>query len=160
MINNSISNILTDDKNIFIRIIEQFYLATENDIKMLVKGSLCWSCSSDPIPTWIIKKCLDYLVLIIAVVINLSLLSGNMLNNFKGSTLIQLIKRAFLISKCSIISILSQIWHICPNIQKILLWEDCVVMLQVVVCMRLSNRPIGNITAPKQFALAFKMISL
>ena len=65
-------------------------------IRLLKMRSKSKSCSSDPIPTWLIKKCIDYLVPIITVVINLSLSSGNMPSNLKEAILIPLIKKACL----------------------------------------------------------------
>ena len=76
VINNSTSNTWTDEKIFSPELLADFYPATENEIKKLIKESPSKSCSSDPIPTWLIKKCIDYLVPIITVVINLSLSSG------------------------------------------------------------------------------------
>ena len=96
VINNSTSDTWTDEKIFSPELLADFYPATENEIKKLIKESPSKSCSSDPIPTWLIKKCIDYLVPIITVVINLSLSSGNMPSNLKKAILIPLIKKACL----------------------------------------------------------------
>ena len=95
VINNSTSNTWTDEKILSPELLADFHPATENEIKKLIKESPSKSCS-DPIPTWLIKKCIDYLVPIITVGINLSLSSGNMPSNLKEAILIPLIKKACL----------------------------------------------------------------
>ena len=96
VINNSTSNTCTDEKIFSPELLADSYPASENEIKKLIKESPSKSCSLDPIPTWLIKKCIDYLVPIITVVINLSLSSGNMPSNLKQAILIPLIKKACL----------------------------------------------------------------
>ena len=96
VINNSTSNTWTDEKIFSPELLADVYPATENEIKKLIKKSPSKSCSSDPIATWLTKKYIDYLVLIITVVINLSLSSGNMPSYLKEAILIPLIKKACL----------------------------------------------------------------
>ena len=96
VISNSTSNAWTDEKIFSPELLADFYPATENEIIKVIKESPSKSCSSDPIPAWLIKKCIDYLVLIITVVINLSLSSSNMPGNLKEAILIPLLKKACL----------------------------------------------------------------
>ena len=96
VINTSKSNTCTDEKIFSPVLLADIYPATENEIEKLMKESPSKSCSSDPIPTWLTKKCIDYLVPIITVVINLSLSSWNMPSNLKEAIFIPLIKKACL----------------------------------------------------------------
>ena len=62
-----------------------FQPLTEDDVRKLIKQSPNKQCSSDPIPTWLLKECLDSLLPILTLLItnpfklDTSLKSGKML---------------------------------------------------------------------------------
>ena len=53
--------------------------ATEDEVHKIIMNSPSKSCSLDPIPTWLLKCCINELLPIITSVINLSLSGGEML---------------------------------------------------------------------------------
>ena len=63
------------------------------EVRKLIVKSPSKSSSQDPIPTWIFKNCLDTLLPIITMLINLSLSSGEMPDNLKEAILTPLIKK-------------------------------------------------------------------
>ena len=52
------------------------------------------SCRLDPVPTWLLKSCLDVLVPPITEVVNLSLLSGHVPENWRTAVVIPLLTKA------------------------------------------------------------------
>ena len=52
------------------------------------------SCRLDPVPTWLLKSCLDVLVPPITEVVNLSLLSGPVPENWRTAVVIPLLTKA------------------------------------------------------------------
>jgi hypothetical protein len=70
-----------------------FSLASEEDIRKLVKDSPCKSCALDPIPTWVLKECVDVLTPSIATIVNQSLTNGVMPKNLKQALITPLIKK-------------------------------------------------------------------
>ena len=54
------------------------------------------SCPLDPMPTWIVKQCLDELVPTITEIVNHSLCSGSFPSTFKIAEVIPLIKKSTL----------------------------------------------------------------
>ena len=53
-----------------------FQPLTEDDVRKLIKQSPNKQCSSDPIPTWLLKKCLDSLLPVLTLLVNKSLQIG------------------------------------------------------------------------------------
>ena len=53
-----------------------FELLSKDSVKKLVLGVPTKSCSLEPVPTKVVKECLDELVLLLTVIINQSLQSG------------------------------------------------------------------------------------
>ena len=70
-----------------------FASASEKEIETLIKQSASKSFSLDPIPTWLLKQCLDILLPIITKIVNLSLSSSHMPDNLKEAILIPLLKK-------------------------------------------------------------------
>ncbi len=51
----------------------EFNMLSEDDVRKMISNSASKSCQLDPAPTWLIKECLDLLLPIITLMINLSL---------------------------------------------------------------------------------------
>ena len=60
-----------------------FENASENEIKKLILSSSSKSCDLDPIPTSVLKNCLDILITPITDIINISMKSSTFSQNFK-----------------------------------------------------------------------------
>ena len=54
-------------------------------------------CSLDPLPTWLVKECIDVLLPILTRIVNLSLLHGEMPKSLKKALVLPLLKKANLI---------------------------------------------------------------
>jgi len=76
-----------------------FEPATENEILKLIKESPTKSCSQDPIPTWLLKECLEALLPVITLIVNLSLSTSTMPSELKEAHISPLIKKAILDSE-------------------------------------------------------------
>ncbi len=64
-------------------VLDSFKFLSAEGVKKLIFRSPCKSCSLDPIPTDLLRKCLDVLLPIIADIINESLSSGTFPGEFK-----------------------------------------------------------------------------
>ncbi len=74
-------------------VLDSFKLLLTEDVKKLIVRSPCKSCSLDPIPTDLLRKCLDVLLPIITDIINESLSSGTFPDEFKLALVTPLLKK-------------------------------------------------------------------
>ena len=70
-----------------------FKCVTEDEVQKIINQSPSKSCSLDPIPTTILKECLDILLPLITRIINISLENGQMPSSFKLAIVIPLLKK-------------------------------------------------------------------
>ena len=73
-----------------------FMPVTEDEVYKCISESLTKSCSLDPIPTFLLKDCLDILLSSITKLVNHSLIEGSFPNSFKKAVVTPLIKKASL----------------------------------------------------------------
>jgi hypothetical protein len=71
----------------------QFETASKEEIKKIINRSSNKSCELDPIPTWLLKSCLDELLPFLSNIINISLSTGNVPAEFKRSYVKPLLKK-------------------------------------------------------------------
>ena len=69
---------------------------TEEQVYKCISESPTKSCSLDPIPTFLLKDCLDILLSSITKLVNYSLIEGSFPNSFKKAVVTPLIKKASL----------------------------------------------------------------
>ena len=69
---------------------------TEDEVHKCIGESPTKSCSLDPIPTFLLKDCLDILLPSITKLVNYSLIEGSFPNSFKKAVVAPLIKKASL----------------------------------------------------------------
>ena len=74
----------------------EFHPATADEIRKIINSSPNKSCDLDPIPTWLLNKCGDSLVLLIQGIVNMSLTSAYMPHDLKKAILTPIIKKLFL----------------------------------------------------------------
>lgn len=74
-------------------ILDSWQPVTEAEIRRLIKQSPTKHCSLDPLPTWLLKECLDSFVHPIAEIINSSLSSGVVPAALKTARITPLIKK-------------------------------------------------------------------
>ena len=92
-----LKNCSDDDPHCFDRSAKSKLLTFEpvtiDEIKTLVKKSPSKQCSSDPIPTWLLKNCLDVLAPTLCNIINASLLTGIVPSAMKNALVTPLLKK-------------------------------------------------------------------
>jgi hypothetical protein len=72
----------------------EFTQTCEDEIKSIIKKSANKSCDLDPIPTWLLKDCLDELAPVMTKIINASLDAAYVPRAFKNSRIRPLLKKA------------------------------------------------------------------
>ena len=77
-------------------ILNEFSPATEIEISKIIKACASKSCELDPIPTWLLKLCLDELLPAITHIVNLSLSTSEVPPKLKFALLVPLIKKLLL----------------------------------------------------------------
>jgi len=70
--------------------------ASEDEIKKLIMSSSTKSCNLDPIPTWLLKECIDSLIPVLTRIVNLSLSSAEVPSNLKEAIVLPLLKKLIL----------------------------------------------------------------
>ncbi|PIK43485.1 putative RNA-directed DNA polymerase from mobile element jockey-like [Apostichopus japonicus] len=59
---------------------------SNDEVRTIIKSSNTATCNLDPIPTWLLRKCLDPLLPVLTTMINLSLKNGNVPDKWKIAT--------------------------------------------------------------------------
>ena len=77
----------------------EFTPVTEADIEKIIKQSASKSCCLDPIPTQLLKQCLDILVPIITRIVNQSFTTATVPTSFKIAAITPILKKANLIAE-------------------------------------------------------------
>ena len=73
-----------------------FMPVTDDEVHKCISESPTKSCSLDPVPTFLLKDCLDILLPSITKLVNYSLIEGSFPNSFKKAVVTPLIKKASL----------------------------------------------------------------
>ncbi len=69
---------------------------SKETVRKIIKVSQSKSCSLDPLPTWLLKQCLDTLLPVFTDFVNLSLSMATFPDNFKEAILTLLIEKILL----------------------------------------------------------------
>ena len=67
--------------------------ATEDEIAKIIRSSPTKSCSLDPLPTWLLKDCLDVLLPVVTEIVNLSMTNSDVPPPLKRALILPLIKK-------------------------------------------------------------------
>ena len=73
-----------------------FERLSEDQVKMLIMKSPNKQCAADPIPTWMLKECLDIILPFLGHTVNLSLQTGHFADAWKEALLSPLLKNSTL----------------------------------------------------------------
>jgi hypothetical protein len=73
--------------------LSDFKLATEDEVRKLIMSTKSTTCDQDPIPTTLLKSCIDSLVPAITKIVNLSLECSSMPPDLKTATVLPLLKK-------------------------------------------------------------------
>jgi hypothetical protein len=71
-----------------------FAVTDESEVRKIIMKSPTKSCNLDPVPSWLVKCCINELLPVLTAVVNLSLTSGEVPHDFKSAIIIPLIKKA------------------------------------------------------------------
>ena len=77
-------------------LLASFTLATVDEVRKIIKSSPNKSCDLDPLPTTLLKACLDTLLYSITNIVNALLCSGLFPDNFKQAQVNRLLKKSTL----------------------------------------------------------------
>ena len=80
--------------------LEQLRVVSESDVRKVITSSPTKYCALDPIPTWLLKQCLDQVAPVLTVIVNISLLCADFTPESKRAFVTPLIKK--LIHDCEI----------------------------------------------------------
>ena len=75
-------------------LLENFASVSEEEVTRIIKHSPIKSCELDPIPTWLLKSCLQELLPVLTNIINLSLKTASVPAAFKSAHIRPLLKKA------------------------------------------------------------------
>jgi hypothetical protein len=70
-----------------------FMPATQDEIQQIISKSPNKSCSLDPLPTWLLKKCSQQLLPLLTHIVNVSIATGHVPSDFKCAQIRPLIKK-------------------------------------------------------------------
>jgi len=73
--------------------LKEFRTFSEEEVRKLLMKSPSKSCEMDPIPTWLLKQCLDELLPLVTHIINLSFKTAEMPAEYKLAILLPLLKK-------------------------------------------------------------------
>ena len=73
--------------------LSEFVPATMEEVCKIIMGSPNKSCELDPLPTWLLKECIDELLPLVTSIINASLMSGCVPTDFKSARIRPLLKK-------------------------------------------------------------------
>ena len=76
--------------------LEQFRVVSESDVRKVITSSPTKYCALDPIPTWLLKQCLDQVAPVLTVIVNTSLLCADFTPELKRALVTPLIKKLIL----------------------------------------------------------------
>ena len=74
--------------------LSEFQPVSEDDVAKVIGSSPSTSCCLDPLPTWLLKRCLASLLTVITLLVNLSLQSGEFCSSLKKAYVTPLLKKA------------------------------------------------------------------
>ena len=76
--------------------LEQFRAVSESDVRKVITSSPTKSYALDPIPTWLLKQCLDQVAPVLTVIVNISLSCADFTPELKRAFVTPLIKKLIL----------------------------------------------------------------
>ena len=99
------------------QLLSKFKLVNEEVVSSFVNHLCSKSCTLDPIPSSVFKRC-HYLLPVITRIVNLSLTSGQVPDRFKVAMLKPLLKKVELIMNYFLTFVLSRIYIFCPKLKR------------------------------------------
>ena len=91
--NTPMSNDTVSSDILFTPTLSTFHPATEDEVRRLIKAAPNKSCNLDPIPTPLLKSCIDVLLTTITSLVNKTLAEGVFPSTFKNAHVTPLLKK-------------------------------------------------------------------
>ncbi|XP_068734832.1 uncharacterized protein [Montipora capricornis] len=133
------------DNNLAYNSFTSFKSLLVDDVRHIIMRSSKKSCSPDPVPTSLVVECMDVLLPVITLIVNLSLQSGHFPEIWKEAIVTPLLK------KCgSDPSNFKNLRPIFPSSLRALLQTRFSCTWLRTICIQCSSLHIGNFTAWKQ----------
>ena len=118
--------------------LEQFRVVSESDARKVITSSPTKSCAFDPIPTWLLKQCLDQVAPVLMVIVNTSLSCADFTPELNRAFVTPLIKK--LILDCEIFK----------NYRPVSIFSFVSKLIARIICMQLvehlKKRLVWNIS--------------
>ena len=114
------------------------------------------SCSLDPIPTWILRKCIDELLRVISCIVNLSLTEGYMPQEYKLALLQPHLKKATLDLILKHYQPISNLSFVSKTIER----AACIQIVDTwfkTTCMKNSSQCTQRVRTLRQHYLMYKI---
>ena len=97
-------------------VLDSFAEVSEDDVRKIIHSSPTKSCTLDPIPTWLLKKCEDELIPVLTLIVNTSLSCAEFpKKNLKGHFLHPWSRKSYLMQRFSRTTDRSPICHFFLN---------------------------------------------
>ena len=137
-----------------------FERATEDEIKKLILSSSSTSCDLDPIPTNVLKCCLDILETPITDIINISMNTSKFPKKVKEAHVRPLLKKTYLPKLTEKLQACFLLGFHFRNLRKGSSQLTASSYKKISVCLIYYNQFKGNITLKNQLYWKYKTISL
>ena len=98
--------------------VQKTEIRSEDEIKKLILSSSSKSCDLDPIPTSVLKNCLDILITPITDIINISMETSTFPQNFKETHVRPLLKKHIFLKKTETLQACIQLEFNFQNLRK------------------------------------------
>ena len=137
-----------------------FERASEDEIKKLILSSSSKSCDLDPIPTSVLKNCLDILITSITDIINISMETSTFTPNFKEAHVRPLLEKSYFPkNELKNYRPVSNLSFISKILEKILA-NRLQAHIKITIYLIHYNQPTGNIILQNRLYWKYIKVSL
>ncbi len=116
----------------YVQTLTEFRTLSQEEVRKLISTSASKHCDLDPIPTWLLKECMDDLLPLITKIINVSLQLGDMPTSLKKAIINPLLKKLGL-------ELIKKNYRPVSNLAFISKLIEKAVASQLIVHLKLNN---------------------
>ncbi len=144
-----IHDMAIDPINVEIEPLSEFKPISDNDVRNLFMKAATKSCALDPLPTSLLKECIDSLLPVLSLIVNLSLRYGNFPEEWKLAIILPLLKKIGL-------ELIYKSYRPVSNLQFVSKVTEKAAEIQISYIIIISH-PTGPDTVQKQHCYGYKM---